>query len=97
MMATLCELSLGEEARVASVQTTVHAHQRLMMMGLLPGTQLRLIHVAPLGDPIAVEFEGQRLCLRRAEAAGVGVQRLSATQALCPSASPRDLTGAALP
>ena len=67
MMATLCELSLGEEARVASVQTTAHAHQRLMMMGLLPGTLLRLIHVAPLGDPIGgyassiVEADGRTI------------------------------------
>ena len=98
MMATLCELKPGDWARVTGIQTMGNAHQRMMMMGLLPGTVLRLIHVAPLGDPIAVEFEGRRLCLRRAEAAGVLIERIVAPgSGLLPVEDSRpQLTSAAL-
>ncbi|NBX02332.1 ferrous iron transport protein A, partial [bacterium] len=42
--------------------------QRLMALGLLPGMVLKLVRRAPLGDPIAVEFGGQTVSLRMAEA-----------------------------
>jgi len=44
-------------------------------MGLLPGTEIRVVQVAPLGDPVEVEFRGMRLSLRKADAASVLVVR----------------------
>jgi len=49
-----------------------------MIMGLLPDMELALVKVAPLGDPIAIEFEGQTVSLRRAEAAYVRLEPLPA-------------------
>lgn len=37
-------------------------------MGLLTGTRLSLIRVAPLGDPIEIKLRGYHLTLRKAEA-----------------------------
>jgi ferrous iron transport protein A len=45
-------------------------------MGLLPGTEVSVVQVAPLGDPVEVEFRGMRLSLRKADAATVQVARL---------------------
>lgn len=39
-----------------------------MALGLLPGMVLKLVRRAPLGDPIAIEFGGQVVSLRLAEA-----------------------------
>jgi ferrous iron transport protein A len=50
--------------------------QRLLAMGLLPGTEVAVVQVAPLGDPVEIEFRGMRLSLRRADAAAVDVERL---------------------
>jgi Fe2+ transport system protein FeoA len=44
-------------------------------MGLLPGTAVEIVQVAPLGDPVEIEFNGMRLSLRKADAAAVVVER----------------------
>ncbi|ADE55831.1 FeoA family protein [Coraliomargarita akajimensis] len=47
---------------------------RLMTLGLLPEQEIRLVHEAPLGDPIAIEFNGCQMSLRLADAAGIEVE-----------------------
>ncbi len=46
-------------------------------MGLLPGTRLKLVRTAPLGDPLEVEVRGYRLTLRRSEADQIRVEPVS--------------------
>ena len=70
-MNNLSQLATGKTARIKAFRTDVAVHQRLMTMGLLPGMEIKVVQVAPLDDPIAIEFNGQRLSLRRAEAAGI--------------------------
>ena len=41
---------------------------------MLPGTRIRVIRRAPMGDPVVYELRGYRLCLRRTEAAHVFVR-----------------------
>ncbi len=41
---------------------------RLAALGFLPGCQVRISRVAPLGDPISIEMAGQEISLRRCEA-----------------------------
>ena len=40
----------------------------LLDLGFTPGTAIRGLRRAPLGDPSLYELRGMRLCLRRAEA-----------------------------
>ena len=49
--------------------------ERLRDLGLLPGTLVRALRRAPLGDPTEYELRGYRLCLRRSEGARVRVRR----------------------
>lgn len=49
--------------------------RRLMEMGLLPGTELSIVNVAPFGDPLEIEVRGCRLSIRRHEAALVLVRQ----------------------
>jgi Fe2+ transport system protein FeoA len=47
--------------------------RRLMEMGLVPGTEVTIVNVAPLGDPLEIEARACRLSIRRDEAAQISV------------------------
>jgi Fe2+ transport system protein FeoA len=47
---------------------------RLLDMGLTPGTKIRVIKRAPLGDPIEIEVRGYKLSLRLEEAGYIEVE-----------------------
>jgi ferrous iron transport protein A len=70
-MTTLAELAVGATATVASVSGADEISIRLMEMGLVPGTELRVLGLAPLGDPLEIEVRGYRLSIRKSEAARV--------------------------
>ena len=85
----LCELKLGDEARIVEWDARDAAGRRLLDLGLVPGTPITLIRRAPLGDPCVYELRGYQLCLRRSEAQHVRVMRtergVSATDPLQPN------------
>lgn len=70
----LAALSAGHRATVRHLPEDGATFLRLREMGLLPGTPIRLLRVAPLGDPLEIEVRGSRLSLRRAEAAEIVVE-----------------------
>lgn len=61
------DLRPGMRARVASVDEGQELCPRLLELGLVPGTEFRVVKVAPLGDPIELDVLGYRLCVRKAE------------------------------
>lgn len=71
---TLSELKPGEKGRITTVGGVGALKRRLMDMGLLPGQEVRVEKVAPLGDPIEVTIRSYSLSLRRQEAEGVVVE-----------------------
>jgi len=64
----LSQLLPGQYGKLTSLNPERAVDQRLMALGLLPGMVLKLIRRAPLGDPLAIEFGGQVVSLRLAEA-----------------------------
>jgi Fe2+ transport system protein FeoA len=70
---SLADLPLGQHAKIASIDCERSLSRRLMEMGLLPGTRVRVVRVAPLGDPIELRVRNYSLSLRRAEAAKIAV------------------------
>ncbi len=75
---SLAALPPGERGRVQSGEDGHPAVPRLLALGLLPGTEITVVRVAPLGDPVEVEFLGMRLSLRKADAAAVRVEPFTA-------------------
>lgn len=73
-MRTLAELAPGERGKVIKVAGDAEAARRLMEMGLMRGTPVEVIRVAPLGDPLEVRVRGFMLTLRRAEAEHIEVE-----------------------
>lgn len=50
--------------------------QRMMTMGLIPGTKVKVLRSAPLGDPIAIGVRSYNLALRKADAENIEVQQV---------------------
>ena len=69
----LDELEPGRKARVVRVEGDAALRHRIMDMGLVPGTEVRLERSAPLADPISFRVRGFELSLRRSEAAAVRI------------------------
>lgn len=70
---TAAELKVGDRAKVEQVDGTDAISCRLLEMGLVPGTELVLLGMAPMGDPLEFQVRGYRLSLRRSEAARVRI------------------------
>ena len=70
---SIAELRPGVAAVVQAVGGDRAFRRRLMEMGLVPGTRIRLVKVAPFGDPMEIELRHGRLSIRRHEAALVAV------------------------
>jgi ferrous iron transport protein A len=62
---------------VAAVASETGIGRRLLDLGFVPGTQVRVVRRAPLGDPLEFELRGYRLSLRKTEAAHIEIESLS--------------------
>ncbi len=71
---TLDQLARNQNAVVRRIGGDREFRRRLLAMGLVPGEQVILTAVAPLGDPIEVTVKGYRLSLRKEEARLVVVE-----------------------
>ncbi|MDP6977825.1 MAG: FeoA family protein [Myxococcota bacterium] len=52
---------------------------RLLEMGVMTGTEIEVVKLAPFGDPIEIELRGYRLSLRKREAEQIEIERLGST------------------
>jgi Fe2+ transport system protein FeoA len=72
--ATLADMAIGARAKVLKVHGQPAVRHRLLEMGMTPGCAVRLVRVAPLGDPLDFELRGYHLSLRRDEARSVAIE-----------------------
>ncbi len=70
----LVALRPGQGGVIERVDADSPAGQRLLDLGFVPKTKIRVVRQAPLGDPILYDLRGTRLCLRRSEAATIHVR-----------------------
>lgn len=68
MSRTLHELRPGETARLTRVGGERSFQRRLMELGFLPGTCVRLVRRVAVGDLVEVEVRGGHISLRNSEA-----------------------------
>lgn len=71
---TLRDLKPGDQGRVVSLGEKGPLRRRIMEMGVTPGTPIRVVKVAPLGDPIEVNLRGYELSLRKDQAMRIVVE-----------------------
>lgn len=48
--------------------------RRLLELGFVPGVEVKVLGVAPMGDPMDIEVRGCRFSIRRAEAEAIRVE-----------------------
>lgn len=74
----LSELAVNQSGTIREMPKAGVAFIRLREMGLMAGTPVRLVRVAPLGDPIEIKVRGYSLTLRKSEAAEILVEPAAA-------------------
>jgi ferrous iron transport protein A len=84
MPKSLAEIPLGKTATISTVDGSRAFRRRLLEMGLVPGVEVRVVTIAPLGDPLRIEVRGGQWSMRRAEAAQIAVE--AEERALAPKA-----------
>lgn len=70
----LSEARVGGRYRVVEVSGGGAVKRRLMDLGLVCGAEVKVVKVAPLGDPIDVEVKGFNIAIRMSEAQHVIVE-----------------------
>lgn len=70
---TLDELAVGKEAKIITVGGEGQLRVRLLDMGLIPQTVVRMQKVAPMGDPLEIHLRGYELTIRKEDAARIEV------------------------
>jgi len=73
---TLADLAHLSPARVASFAPGSEHAIALMQLGMVPGSQVRVVRAAPFGCPLQVDVDGAHLAIRRSVAASVMVEPL---------------------
>jgi ferrous iron transport protein A len=71
---SLLEVARNRLVIVVEVAGDRAFRRRIMEMGLVPGTPVKVVAVAPLGDPLTLELRSSRLSIRKREAQHVRVR-----------------------
>ena len=75
----LSELPINEERTILIslhpyIQAILSLRHRLLEMGIIPGTKIKITKVAPLGDPLLVHLRGYELSIRKSDAELIEVE-----------------------
>ena len=71
---TLDKLEVGMDAVIASVNCSeISLRKHILDMGLTPGTEVTLVKVAPMGDPIELRVRGYELTIRKEDASHIEI------------------------
>ena len=71
---SLDKLEVGQHGIVVRIGGKGPVRRRMMDMGLVTGAEVKVVRVAPLGDPIEFEVKGYKLSLRKSEARNVNIE-----------------------
>ena len=71
---TLKELEVGKSAVIRRVGGEGALRQHFLDMGMIPGAEVTVIKLAPMGDPMEIQVHGYELTLRLAEARQIDIQ-----------------------
>ncbi len=92
----LNELKPGQSARIESIGGEGVLRRHFLDMGVIPGTEVTVIKLAPMGDPMELRIHGYELTLRLADAANIEitpVESLSENSAVTPGVKQSDHPG----
>ena len=73
---TLRELEIGKSAVISTVGGEGALRQHFLDMGMIPGAEVKLVKLAPMGDPMELEIHGYELTIRVADAEKIEITPL---------------------
>ena len=76
----LNEIKIGQTVRITEVGGGGSLRQHFLDMGVIPGAQITLMKLAPLGDPMELRIHGYELTLRVADAENISVEEVTASE-----------------
>lgn len=71
---TLRDLKVGQSGTILKNNTSGALKQRFMDMGITKGVEVKVLKIAPLGDPIEIELRGYNLSIRKSDAQKIEVK-----------------------
>lgn len=71
---TLKELEIGKSATIKTVGGSGALRQHFLDMGMIPGAEVTVVKLAPMGDPMELQIHGYELTLRLAEADQIEIE-----------------------
>lgn len=76
-MQKLSQMRPSQRGRIVGMTDHSAVASRLWALGIMPGVDIRVVGVAPLGDPMLVQMDCGRISLRREEADKLNVEPAS--------------------
>ena len=76
---TIKDLEIGQSAVIEKVGGSGALRQHFLDMGVIPGTEVTLVKLAPLGDPMELRIHGYELTLRLDDAQKISVRPITHT------------------
>lgn len=70
----LIKLKPGEKGRIVEISACGSLRGRMMDMGLVIGSEVKMIRLAPAGDPVEIFLRGYSLALRENEAMNITLE-----------------------
>ncbi|MDD3345655.1 MAG: FeoA family protein [Candidatus Omnitrophica bacterium] len=70
----LHELKPSAKGKIKSIEGEAVLKKKLLDMGVVPGSGIEVLRVAPFGDPVEVRIKGYNLSLRKEEARRVNIE-----------------------
>ncbi len=74
---TLKDIKIGESALISKVGGKGALRQHFLDMGVIPGAEVTVVKLAPMGDPMELQIHGYELTLRLDDAAKIEVEPIS--------------------
>ena len=71
---TLADIPIGKEAVIKTVGGEGNLRCRFLDMGLIPRTRVKIMKVAPMGDPIQIHLRGYDMTIRKEDAAMIELE-----------------------
>ncbi|WP_443661937.1 FeoA family protein [Clostridium sp.] len=70
---SIYDLKPGDKALIQSVCGDEKFAKRLLALGFIEGTEVKLIATAPLGDPIIINLRGFNIAIRKNDAKNISI------------------------
>ena len=93
----LRDLKTGESGRITVVGGQGALRQHFLDMGVVPGAEIKLMKLAPMGDPMEFRIHGYELTLRLADAEKIEIESVNIPEENAAEGEPAEKTKAKHP